>query len=74
MPPNPPTGKYPRVQFVFTCKTFDVTITFSIYYGENAIWNNKDAHKLHTWTEHEGHDTELTYPFFAGRPRRRYDR
>lgn len=73
MPPNPPTGKYPHVQFVFARKTCDVTITLSIYYGENAIWNNKDARKLHAWTEHEGHDTELSYTFFAGRPHYRHD-
>ncbi len=62
-----PTGKWPRVQFVFKCKTCNETIKLSIYYGENAIWNNKDAAKLAKWVEHEGHDTELQYEFYDGR-------
>lgn len=67
--PNEPTGKWPRVQFVFTCKTCNLKITFSIYYGEKEIWNHKDANKLAQWVEHEGHDTELKYEFYDGRKR-----
>jgi hypothetical protein len=59
-------AKYSRVQFVFTCLTCNETITFSIYYGESNIWNNRDAEKLAAWHRHEGHDTELTYQFFIG--------
>ena len=59
-------AKYSRVQFVFTCKTCDEKITFSIYYGLNQIWNNKDAGKFAEWHNHEDHDTELTYQFFIG--------
>lgn len=65
--PSEPTGKWPRVQFVFHCKTCDETIRFSIYYGLNEIWNHKDGRKLAAWVDHEGHDTVLTYEFFAGR-------
>ncbi len=54
-------AKYSRVQFVFTCKTCDEKITFSIYYDQTQIWNNKDADKFAAWDNHEGHDTELTY-------------
>jgi hypothetical protein len=56
-------GKWPRVQFVFYCKTCDVKITFSIHYGEHEIWNHKDAPKLASWQEHQGHDTQLSYEF-----------
>ena len=59
-------AKYSRVQFVFVCKTCDKKITFSIYYGRNKIWNNKDADKFAAWHNHEGHDTELAYRFFIG--------
>lgn len=59
-------GKYSRVQFIFTCHTCDKVIRFSIYYGQNSIWNNKDADKLASWIEHEGHDTNLTYEFHIG--------
>ncbi len=65
--PSEPTGKWPRVQFVFHCKSCDQTITFSIYYGAKEIWNHKDGSKLAAWVEHEGHDTTLTYEFFARR-------
>lgn len=57
-------ARYPRIQFVFTCKTCDKKITLSIYFGENAIWNNKDGRKLAAWHQHEGHDIELKYQFF----------
>jgi hypothetical protein len=59
-------SKYSRVQFVFICHTCDEQITLSIYYGENNIWNNRDAEKLASWHRHEGHDTDLTYRFFIG--------
>lgn len=59
-------AKYSRVQFVFTCRTCDEKITLSIYYGENNIWNNRDAEKLAAWHDHAGHDTTLTYEFFIG--------
>ncbi len=67
--PNLPTGKWPRVQLVLTCKTCNEKITFSIYYGEKEIWNHKDAGKLARWVLHEGHDTELSYEFYGGRSR-----
>jgi hypothetical protein len=57
-------AKWPRVQFVFYCKTCDEKITFSIHFGENEIWNHKDARKLAAWQEHQGHETELKYEFF----------
>ncbi len=57
-------AKYPRIQFVFICRTCDEKITMSIYFGEKAIWNNKDAQKLAAWYKHEGHDTELKHQFF----------
>jgi hypothetical protein len=59
-------AKYSRVQFVFICRTCGQRITLSIYFGESAIWNNKDAEKLAAWHDHEGHDTELTHEFFIG--------
>jgi hypothetical protein len=66
---KPPTGKWPRVQFVFECRTCNQKITLSIYYGEKMIWNNKDGAKLAQWADHEGHDTILRYDFFEGRYR-----
>jgi len=65
--PKAATSKWPRVQFVFICRSCDVKITLSIYYGGTQIWNNRDAAKLAQWVEHEGHDTELQYEFYAGR-------
>lgn len=67
--PKEPTGKWPRVQFVFTCKTCNEKITLLIYYCEHEIWNHKDADKLSRWAVHEGHDTELRYEFYDGRKR-----
>jgi hypothetical protein len=61
-------AKYPRVQLIITCKTCDETIRFSIYYGENQIWNNKDAEKMHEWARHvsAGHEVVLEYDFYEG--------
>jgi hypothetical protein len=66
---KPPTGKWPRVQFLFTCKTCDVRIKLSIYYGESTVWSNTAAPKLAEWAEHIGHETTLEYEFYAGRRR-----
>lgn len=58
--------KYSRVQFNFHCRTCDIKIQLSIYYGQSSIWNNKDAGKLAQWQMHEGHDTNLVYKFVEG--------
>ena len=65
--PNVSTGKWPRVQFVFICKTCNEKITLSIYYGEKEVWSHTAAGKLKQWIDHEGHDTELKYEFYEGR-------
>jgi hypothetical protein len=59
-------SKYSRVQLIITCRTCEETITFSIYYGENNIWNNRDAAKMMRWREHvvSGHEVSVEYKFF----------
>ncbi len=61
-------AKYPRVQFVITCKTCDTKIIFSIYYGRNNIWNNKDAGKMENWVKcaTAGHEVEIEFNFHEG--------
>ena len=63
--------KYSRVQLNLHCRTCDVKMQLSIYYGETSIWNNKDAEKLAQWQTHETHDTELVYKFVIGDKDRR---
>jgi len=66
---HPATGKWPRVQLIFTCHQCNVTVKFSIYYGESTVWANQSAAKLAEWARHEGHESTLHYEFYDGRER-----
>ena len=71
--PSQPTGKWPRLQFIVFCKTCNKTIKFSINYGQSNIWSETAASKMAAWSEHDTHDVEVQYEFFAGRnPKPKY--
>ncbi len=61
-------ARYPRVQFVVTCRTCEETITFSIYFSWSTIWNDRDGGKMGRWQAHvaAGHDVSVTHTFFPG--------
>ncbi len=64
--PSNPTGKWPRLQFTIFCKTCDKTIRFSINYGKSNIWSQSAPSKMAEWAEHDTHELEIKYEFFAG--------
>ncbi len=63
---KPATGKWPRVQLNVYCRTCDVRVRFSVYYGESTIWGNS-GRSLAKWAQHEEHDVDVQYEFYHGR-------